>query len=263
VATIDRRWNRETSTDFSYAYSTQTYPDSSGFSGGTHTGVVSLDRSIGPTTGVSASYQQSSSRYEDRDGNELPTRTATIDGGLHYDRDLSPTRRFAVAGGGGASHVDTVNLITRAPLRYWTPTGFGTVSVGVGRTWSAAATYRRAPTMLHGLTTETFMTGSGWISVGGLFSRSVHGVFTVGYTDGTTSPVQSLTTAQYDSYTGMAQVQFDITPWWSAVANFTHYRHSADAAAIATLGVAPQHNRNAVRLGFTWLFPPPARRARE
>ena len=181
----------------------------------------------------------------------------TIHGGGYYGRDLSPSRRIALTGGGGASYVDTVRILTLEPYRYWTPTGYAGVSMGVGRSWSLAANVIRAPMMLHALTTESYMSESASISMGGQFSQKMTGAFTVGYTDGTTDPERAVQfgVAQYDTYTGTAQVQFELTPWWSAVANYTHYRHHANPTASAALGVAPELARNAVRMGFTWSFP--------
>lgn len=264
AATINRRWTRETTTTFAYAYSRQSYLDNNGFEGGTHTGSVNLTRAFGLSTGVRGGFQRSASRYEDANGTALPTSVSMIDGGVSYARDLSPTRRFSLSGGGGTSYVDTVNVLTRAPYVYWTPTGYAQMTVGILRSWVAAASYRRVPTMLHGVTAESFLSESASISIGGLYSRRAQGVFTVGYTDGVASPDPGqVANSRYNAYTGTAQLVFELTPWWSAVANYTRYQHRANAAASAGLGLTPNFDRNALRVGFSWSFPQPAGRTRE
>ncbi len=262
VASISRQWTRDSTTDLSYAYSRQRYPDNNGYAGATHTAVANWDLAMGEGSGVAAGYEQSVSRFEDFTGVTYPTLAATIHVGLRYARDLSPTRRFSVSGGGGASYVDTVQGITRAPLEYWSPSGYGTVSMGIGRSWSASGTYRRAPTMLHASTTQTFMSDSASITVGGLFTRRTQGVFSVGYSNGVTDPGQVglAPNGRYSAYSGTAQLQFELTPWWSALGSYTHYSHHANVAASVGLAVYPELNRDAVRFGFSWSFPPPSGR---
>ena len=174
AATINRRWNRETTTAFLYAYSTQSVPRQQRVrrrhSYGEREFFPCL-RARARASAPATSALPAGTRM--RIVRQCPPPSwARFDGGMSYARDLSPTRRILpVTGGGGASYVDTVKVITLEPYGYWTPTGYAEMSVGILRSWSAAASYRRAPMMLHGVTAESFITESASISIGGHFSR--------------------------------------------------------------------------------------------
>ena len=84
----------------------------------------------------------------------------TIDFSFSYDRRLSPTRQLQITGGGGATHVSTLNAVDHSNLWYWMPSGSGSFSWDVGRSWSLAGDYSRSANVLQGVSLTTFATDS-------------------------------------------------------------------------------------------------------
>ena len=255
-AAFSHRWTPRTTTDFSYGFSETTYEDEIAFDGRRHTANMSYDRAMGRSSGFEASYRYAGFESIDISGGGVPIKDHTFHAGFRYGKELSPTRGVRVAGGAGPIVTETVSSVTGLPRQFWSPSGYGRASIDLGRTWTVSADYRRSTTVLQGLTPQPFLTDAGSVRLGGLLTgrleASVAGIYSNGNTGGA---LDSLEPGRFDSYALTGQLRVLVTPWWSALLSYTHYRYTLNSVASESLGVPPRLNRNAALVGVTLQLP--------
>jgi hypothetical protein len=138
------------------------------------------------------------------------------------------------------------------PFHYWTPSGHGTFRLGFGRSWSIAADYRRAVTVLQGVTVESFNTDAVVVETEGALSRRLDLSVSVAYSNGRTGAGDSA--SRFASYGGLSQLRYAIARCCAATVNYDYYYYSLQDVAGVPSGVPPQYDRNSVLVGFTlWL----------
>ena len=108
-----------------------------------------------------------------------------LEGSFGYSRRLSPTRQVSFNVSGGATHVNTLNTTDRAALVYWTPSGAGSVSLDVGRSWSVSGNYDRAVQVLQGVSLTSFATDSAHVALSGLIDSRIEASLSAIYSNGT------------------------------------------------------------------------------
>jgi hypothetical protein len=255
-ALLHHGWSRRTRSSIGYSFRNRTYVEGGGFDSRTQAGSVGLERSLGRRTSLRAQYRYSDGEHEQQNGAVRPLVTQTIDLGLSYLRPLSRTRHLTISGGGGSQYVDTISGATGANLRYWAPSGHGSVRLDIGPSWSVAGDYRRAVSVLEGISPEPFVSHAGTLSVGGFIGSRLESVLTASYSNGRSGyGSETEEPGDYDGYTGTAQFRIRLTRWWSTLVSVTHYQYRLSDAASESLGVPSEMHRNAVRLGFTWTLP--------
>ena len=185
-------------------------------------------------------------------GPELSDDDPGIDIGLEHERNLSRTRRFSMTFGGGAQHVDQVDPLTREPIEYWTPTGYGSLQYDFARTWSVAGDYRRGLSYIHGIVPQTYISHTASLRAGGYVSERLEGSIVLGYGNG-----QGGASAddQYDGYTGTLQLRTRLAGGWSAITTYNHYQYRLTEDASLFLGVPTQVHRNSIWAGLSWSAP--------
>ena len=254
--TLTRRWTRNTSTDFSYAFNGQVYAEEAGFDSRSHLGTIGLNRTLGRRTSLRASYQHSDNHYTQPLGGSVPNVTRTGDVGVTYERRLSPSRQLTLSGGGGASYIDTVDTLMFEPAKFWTPAGYGAVRLDLARSWSLGGDYRRSTSVLQGNRAEPFTAHTAQVSFGGDVRPWLESVFTAGYSNGVSNLETGGTfSGRYNGYTGTAQLRVHMMAGWSSVVSFTHYQYQLNEVASQLLGVSRELHRNAVRVGLSWSLP--------
>jgi hypothetical protein len=254
AVSISHRWTQRTGIQVDYGFNKRANKGGAAFDSRTHAGGVAYDRSFSRSTGLRASYRRSNIRSIDFENNVRPVQDDTADLGLRYGRDLSRTRRVSFSAGAGAAHVDTVDEVTREGLTYWAPSGYTTAQFDLGRSWAILGNYRRGVSVLQGLTPQPFVTDATNLSVGGFLAAGTDATLTAGSSSGQTGGQRDLS-GRFRSYTVTGQLRFAITQWWSAVFNYTRYKYKLDETASRALGVSPEMDRNAVRIGFTMTLP--------
>lgn len=187
-AAINHNLTRSARVNAGYSFSAQRYLDNIGYNSTTNAGVLGWDESLTRTVGVRASYRYSSSEFVQPDGSDWPLRTNTIEVGPNYTKRLSRTRQIQFAGGAGAVQSHLVEARSGLTVDEWSPSGYGTVRLDLGRSWNVAADYRRTVAALQGTRPEAFVSDGATIVVGGFVSRTVETVFTVGYSNGSNLP---------------------------------------------------------------------------
>jgi len=250
---LTRQWSRDTRTEGSYHFSRRTY-DATGFDSNTQLVAVMADHSIARPLSLRGSYRYTDSTFTEQTGFVRPMQSHNIDGGFRYQRDLSRTRSITFAATAGGVHTYTITRITGLPRNTWTPSGYFSTTLDLGRTWALTGDYRRALTVLEGVTAQTFLAHAAMLSAGGNIGSRVECVLSMGYSNGHTGGFEAAL-GEYDSYTGTLQIQYALTRWWSTMVSVNRYQFRLNDAGSLALGIAPSMNRNAVRVGFVWSLP--------
>lgn len=182
---------------------------------------------------------------------ERPLRSHSLEIGLDLRKRFSRTRQLSISLGGGATRVLT-HAQDGQPLDYTTPSGFGSIRIDLGRTWSLSGDFRRDVSMIVGFTDRSFETYTGSIRTGGQVSERVQLALAGTYSSGV-APIE--TQGSYRSGTAGVQVNYRLTRWASLHSSYTYYNHHlADTIEIPE-GLPRMFERNSVRLGVTFTFP--------
>lgn len=265
-ASLKRDWNRNTSTEGGYSYVSRTYSaggfadvQSSAASAGVH-------RALSRTIRLTSSYSRAE-RLISEVGGQRRVLDQTVDGGMTYQRALSRTRRVSVAAGSGTIYVNTVSAVTRTPVQYWTPSGFGNVRFDFSRSWNVSGDYKRAVHVLEGIDPQPYVTGVALVSVGGELTSWLDLGISAGYSAGESARVAEGLEGAYSSYLGTAQLRFRLSRSWSSIVNYDRYEYVLNGVASQSVGTGSHMQRNALRVGFSWALPllpePPAARRSE
>ena len=252
AVSLTSRWTPRNTMSADYQYHMSDFRDNIG-DGHTHAASLGYTRSIGRRSGLSAKYRASDSEFLDQDGLVRPNRTQTADLGYQHEREVSRTRRLAFGFGAGATYVDTVSSVLRERLDYVMPSGYANTRVDVARTWSISANYRRAVSVLEGLTAESFITDTGLVRVGGFLGSRSELALSAAYSTGAAVVTES--TAKFDSYTGTAQLRVMLTRWWAAVVSQNVYAYRLHEFGELPKGMLDRLDRNATRVGMTLNLP--------
>jgi hypothetical protein len=247
---LTSRWSTHNTVTAGYRYVMRDFQDDLGDSSD-HSASVEYVRSLGRRTGLRTGYRHSRSTLVD----QLEQRRFDqdiVEAGLQHEQRLTRTRRLILGFGVGASSVDTTDARSRAPIDYILPSGYGRALIDLGRTWNVAGEYRRALSMLEGLTLQPFVTDAAMARLGGLVARRAEIAFWTAYSNGASAPG---TVGTFDSYTAAAQLRYWITPSWSAVVGHSFYAYRTHGIADLPRGFADTLNRNALRVGMTFDLP--------
>jgi len=249
---FSRRWTTRQMTNLGFAYARRTYLDELGFDSRTSSGSAGHDWLFSRNTSVRGTYRFSRTSFLDAGDSMHPLSDHTVESGLAHTRRLSPTREFYLAGGGGATYVETFNESNDAPLDYWTPSGYATLRLGVGRSWSVSADYRRGITVLQGVTLESFPTNAASVATYGNLGRRVDLTLQGAYSIGQTG--DSASSSRFASYSGLARLRYALARCCAASVDYDYYYYRLQDVANVPLGVPNQFDRNSVRVGFVvWL----------
>jgi hypothetical protein len=245
-------WTRGLGMDAGYSLSRTTYVRGLAFDSLTHSVSLGAGQEIGRSGSIRGAYRRSDSDHDQQDGGTIPLINDTIDVGFAYQHDLSPTRRFSYAFGSGGIRVETLDSATRTPIEYWSPSGYATLRLDFGRSWNVSADYRRAVSVLQGLTPESFISDTGTLRAGGFLGSRVEAVVIAGYVNGQAGNGLE---GRYDGYTGTGQLRFLLTRWWAGLVSFNHYQYRLNTVASESLRVPAEMHRNAIRVGLSWSVP--------
>lgn len=254
TGSLTHQLTRRTSTDVSYVFQERTDSDGVSLDSRAQAGSLAISRLFGRRLGLRASYQYSDGRYIRQDGLRRDVNNQGIDIGLHYSRNLSPTRSVSFSGGAGATQVDTLHGLTLEPLHYWAPSGYASARIDFRRSWSIAADYRTAVSVLQGVNPNLSTVNAAAFHVGGLIIDRIQGVVAGAYSTGTVGagPVGA---GHYETSTGTAQLRIQLTRSWSSIVSYTRFDYRLNSVASHALGVISEVQRNAVRVGFAWSVP--------
>ncbi len=251
AVSVSSRWTPRTTVSADYRYQMNDFRDNIG-DGHTHAASLGYTRSIGRRSGLQATYAAANSEFLEQGGLVRPNRNQTASLGYQHERQFSRTRRMAFSFGAGATYVDTVSAVSRERLDYVIPSGYANTRFDAVRTWSISADYRRAVSVLEGLTAESFITNTGLARFGGFLGSRAELAFSAAYSNG--GGLATTSTATFDNYAGTAQLRLMLTRWWAAVVSQSVYAYQLHGFALPE-GLLARLDRNATRVGMTFELP--------
>jgi hypothetical protein len=251
VVNLDRRWTSRQTTLVAAAYSSLTYLDDLGADTRTRFANLIHSWSVSRTSSLRGLYSISDADLESG-GVATPMTNQTIDFSFSYDRRLSPTRQLQITGGGGATHVSTLNAVDHSNLSYWMPSGSGSFSWDVGRSWSLAGDYSRSANVLQGVSLTTFATDSASTSVSGLVNSRIETSFSATYSNGHSGGAD--TTGRFENYSGSMQLLYAISRCCAMALNYDYFVYRFQNVPDLPSQFPPSFDRQAVWVGFSiWL----------
>jgi hypothetical protein len=250
--TAEHRWTTRQTSSGNLGYSKRTYLDSLGFDNTTLSADIRHSSGLSRTTAADFTYRYSTTDLAQTTGGNLPLTDHTIEVGTSYTRRLSATRQVVLAGGGGATYVQTETSVDRLPLEYWMPSGHATVRLEVGRSWSFGADYRRAVSVLQGVTVESFPTDAISVRADGTIGPKVETALSVAYSTGRSGGVEQ--GGNFGAYGGTAQLRYALARCCAMSVNYDYYLYRLRNFSSLPVGLPAEYDRNAIRVGFTlWL----------
>jgi hypothetical protein len=229
-------------------------------------GGLTLQRRFSRRTTVSAGASHASSRYEDGIGDSdgtgavvnyeqtlaRPLESHSLTFNYSLNHRLTPSRRLAIAVGGGPTQVNTVSGVTSVPLSYRTPSGQANFRIDLTRSWNIGLDYSRSVSVVEGVTLDSFVNDMVSMQAGGkLGSRgdlAISGNYVTGQA-GSEGP------GTFESYTGTVQLQYAANRWMNTMISYTYYAYRLNNVITITPGLATNLDRSAIRAGLTFRLP--------
>jgi hypothetical protein len=247
---LTNRWSTRDTVTLGYRYDMREFNDHDGDSR-SHIASFDYARTLGRRAGLRTTYRHSESTLFESAG-PRPLAQDGIELGFQHEQRLTPTRRFWFGVGAGAAYVSTLDTLTRLPRSYVLPSGYGNALLDIGRTWNVSGEYRRALSVIEGLTLQEFVTDAATVRTGGYAGERSEIVFSAAYSNGAAAPGS---TGTFDSYMAAAQFRFLITRTWSAVVGHSFYSYRTRGIPDLPAGFSETLNRNALRVGMTFDLP--------
>jgi hypothetical protein len=250
---LDRRWTTRHTTGVAGAYSRQIYLDDLG--NDTRTRVANAMHSwlFSRSASIRGRYSLSDSDFQSAGGLITPMTSQGIELSIGLNRRLSPTRQLQITAGGGATHVNTLNVLDRSDLSYWMPSGNGSISWDVGRSWSIAGSYDRSVSVLHGVSLTSFATDSASTSFTGLIGSRIEASVSTAYANGRSGGLD--TTGRFENYSGSLQLLFALSRCCATTVNYDYYVYRFEDVTDLPNLFPPDFDRQAIRFGFTLRLP--------
>jgi opacity protein-like surface antigen len=250
---LESRWSTHHRTGVNYSFSQRRYIDSFGYDGRTHLASGRHDWVFARRFSLQSSYRFSDTLLTQDDGLRTPLTENTVDVGFSYARRLSRTREIQLSGGGGATHVDTLNPVDRAPSAYWLPSARGQVRMEIGRSWSIAADYDHDVNVLQGISLQTFAASTASVRTDGTIGRHIESSFSAAFSTGRAGQPEE--SGKYSSYGGTAQVRYAFSRSIALSLTYDYYNYRVEGLSDLPTGLPAQYDRNTIRLGLTFWLP--------
>jgi hypothetical protein len=115
-----------------------------------------------------------------------------------------------------------------------------------------AANYRRAVSVLQGVTLQSFATDVGSLRADGLIGRRLEGIFSASYANGRSGSGEE--PGRYETYNGNAQLTYALSRCCAVSFVYDYYYYNLGNVVDLQPGFPQRYDRNAVRFGFSlWL----------
>ena len=253
TVSFDRRWTTRHTTQFSGAYSQVNYLDDIGNDGRTVFADAMYSWTLSRSSSLQPRYSVSDSDLRGIDGLTTPLQNQIVEVMMAYSRRLSPTRRLTLSGGGGGTHVSTLTAADRSKLAYWMPSGRGSASLDVGRSWALSGNYDRSATVLQGVSLTSFATDTARLNVTGLVNRRIEASIAANYSNGRSGGAD--TQGRYENYSGALQALYAISRCCAASVNYDYFVYRFRNIVDLPTVVPPDYDRHAIRVGITISLP--------
>jgi hypothetical protein len=252
---FSRQWTSRQAMTGGYSYTRHIYLDDLGYDDSTHSADAGYSWAFSRSGSLQASYQVSAAQYTDREfgpgGDRPPLTNHGIELGGSYTRLVSRTRQLQLSGGGGSTYVEAL-LSDGGRTNYWTPSGHAALRVDLGRSWALSAHYRRAVTVLQGVTLESFATDSASLGAGGILGHRIESTFSFAYSNGQAGSGDQ--PGRFVNYGWSTQLRYALARCCAASLNYNYSYYRLRDIAHLPVGLPAQSGGSGVRVGFSvWL----------
>ena len=182
----------------------------------------------------------------------IRTTEHSVDVGVDYRRQLSPTRGITFGANVSSSLLDSKALIEPAQRQQYRVGGNLLMAYDLGRTWGIQGTYSRTVGSILGFSGPVFNDGAS-ASLNGFLNRRLDASVSAGYSTG--GGVSVLYPTTFRTYTGDARLRYALATRWAVYAEYVYY-HYAFSHNVQPLPVlSPQLDQSGVRTGLMLRFP--------
>jgi hypothetical protein len=150
--------------------------------------------------------------------------------------------------------VESVASSTEQLFRYWAPYGAGTATLTLSDTSSVSAAYRRALSVLEGLTSQAFYADNIGLTASSLLTSRIDARLSGGLSTGRT-PAESGALSDFRIYTASADVRVAVSRFAAVTLGYGYYYHRYSDPADLPVGFPAEYDRHSVRLGMTFWVP--------
>jgi hypothetical protein len=252
---VERRWTQRSSTRLDYSFATTEFTDGRDGDDRSHQVQATHRRLFSRASSIDATYEFAETRVGLSDGGD-PGRPRTehrAHGGVTMSRRLSTTRTLDVSLHGGALYVDATTGGTNADYQLWTPFAQASIRAGVFGQWAIETAYERSTESIPGFRQpESYITDTVTTSLGGVIGRRVDVVFSGAFAAGDVGVDASR--SEYVTTGAAAQMRVSIIRNMAAVVGYSYY-HYRFTDTILPVGLPPEFDRNALRVGLTFALP--------
>jgi hypothetical protein len=252
---VERRWTRRSSTQLSYAFVTTEFVDGSDGDLRSHRVLATHRRQFSRASSIDAGYEFGETRVGISDGGDpgRPQIQHRAHGGFSVSRRLSSTRTLDVSVHGGALYIDATAGGTNADYQLWTPFAQASIRAGVFGQWAIESNYERTTQSIPGFSRpETYITDSVTTSFGGVIGRRMDLVFSGAFAVGEVGVDAS--SSDYVTSSASAQFRVTIVRNLAGVIGYSYYRYKF-TDTLLPVGLPPEFDRNALRVGLTFSLP--------
>jgi hypothetical protein len=253
LVSFDKRWTARHTTQVSGAYSRINYLDDIGNDSGRVFANAMYSWTLSRSSSLQTRYSITDSNLHGTDGLTTPVQDQVVEVGVAYNRRLSSTRRLTLFGGGGGTYVATVAAADRSTLAYWMPSGRGSASLDVGRSWALSGSYSRSATVLQGVSLTSFATDDVSVNVTGLVNRRIESAISANYSNGRSGGAG--TQGRYENYSGGFQALYAISRWFAVSVNYNYFVYRLRNVVDVPTSVPSYYDRQAIRGGITISLP--------
>ena len=250
----DYGWSRRDSTSLAYSYTVQQFTDDDRGNNRSHDVLTEYRRRLARGVRARAAYQYVTREYIIDDGAVRPTREHRIEGGPEIAKALSRRRHLTLSLGAGASHVESINSVSREPFSNWIPIGDGRATLDLSPIWSVEGGYRRGFSLLQGVTDEVYTTDTASLSTVGLVTTRIDLRVGATYSNWRTALAPDVND-EFRVYGTSLQMRVALTETVAATAGYFYYQHRYSNPEALPAGFPAEYDRHAVRIGLTVWIP--------
>ena len=175
-----------------------------------------------------------------------------IDAGVDYSRAISLSRRTSLAFSTGSAVQMSDHTASTGPTRtQFHFVGSARLQHEIGRTWTAAASYRRGLNVREGFD-QPLLTDAVAGTLAGLITRRLEMSVNAGFVDAS-GTIDAR--AAYQAFSASTQLQYALNGWLAMFARYFYYDYELTDQAALEAGLPVAAQRNGVRIGITTTVP--------
>jgi hypothetical protein len=244
-------WSPRQRSSAAYLYANRNYTDDEGRSSVRHLATFGHAWRFTRNVELQSAVDVSNESTELTANRAWPLESVGVTTGLEVTKRVSRTRRLVFGGRGGVARVNTLDTTTGRPVEYFAPQLSGDVRFDLGQTWALSAEAQRDASSLGGLSTQSFLTTTASLWLGGSIGRRLTVSGTASYSGGDAPEGQA---GSFSGSNGTLQMNYSLFRCCSLLGSYSYYTHRLQAVASTPDGFPNRFRGGSFRIGMTaWL----------